>query len=457
MNGKFRLGVRYLCLAAATLFALATGPSAHAADTEWIRQFGTIDGEEGLSIAADNSGHLYVLGRTTVFRTSPPGGNYFEPFLSKLDTAGNMLWTHKIGDQNTTETNAMAADGMGNHYVTGALYDGSDLPRNETNAYLTKYDPDGIPLWTRTIELDAYSSGHGASADGLGNIYVAGDVSGGDTTGRDAFVSKFDDAGNLLWTREFGSTKEDLGRAVAADHLGNVFVVGDTYGDFAGPHLGSPIIFDSYLTKYDADGNFQWIRPLSTVNWDFAFSVAADGRGNAYVSGASSGDMGGPYLGGFHDPYILKYDSDGNRLWGRQDGTADADQSFSVAADSQGNAYIAGHTDGKFGAQEWSLSDAFVAKYDPVGNLQWVRQFGGDGAQAVAVNHLGEVFTTGDTYDDLAGINAGRWDVFIAKIVVPEPASITGVVWILVILSSRRSRRAVRRGTPPTASICRRS
>ena len=60
----------------------------------------------------------------------------------------------------------------------------------------------------------------GVSADGLGNVYISGDTTGGlggDNAGAyDAFVSKYDAAGNLLWTEQLGTAMSDHGNGVIA-------------------------------------------------------------------------------------------------------------------------------------------------------------------------------------------------------------------------------------------------
>ena len=123
---------------------------------------------------------------------------------------------------------------------------------------------------------------------------------------------------------------------------------------------------------------------LSAASWSSAFggtdadegrAVAMDNLGNAYVGGEVD------------DQFILaKYDSTGNQLWSRAGagGPDGVSQIYHLAADNAGNTYAAG---GFWGEVEFepgishiandmdgTSADGFIAKYDPFGDLAWIRQ-----------------------------------------------------------------------------------
>lgn len=56
----------------------------------------------------------------------------------------------------------------------------------------------------------------------------------------------------------------------------------------------------SFVSKYDAAGNFQWTRQLVTSGNNESFGVSADGLGNVCISGFTGGSLGGPNAG-FND------------------------------------------------------------------------------------------------------------------------------------------------------------
>ncbi len=149
------------------------------------------------------------------------------------------------------------------------------------------------------------------------------------------------------WVRQLGTSENDASGGVATDGDGNVYVSGDTSGSLGGPYQGG--YDDAWVAKYSADGALLWKRQLGTSEDDGSGSVATDADGNVYLSGFTEGSLGGPYQGGYGDAWVAKYSADGALLWKRQLGTSELDLSGGVATDGEGNVYISGLTGGSLG------------------------------------------------------------------------------------------------------------
>jgi Beta-propeller repeat len=167
-----------------------------------------------------------------------------------------------------------------------------------------------------------------------------------------------------LWVRQLGTAVFDGALGVATDVAGNVYLTGDTHGSLGGANRGPS---DAWVAKYDAAGNQLWVRQLGTASYDAASGVATDGDGNVYLTGRTYGSLGGANRGG-SDAWVAKYDAAGHQLWVRQLGTADytddgIDDAFGVATDGEGNLYLTGWTLGSLGGANRGGSDAWVAKY----------------------------------------------------------------------------------------------
>ena len=159
-------------------------------------------------------------------------------------------------------------------------------------------------LWARgagSVEGEfAYSVA--VAPTGSGDSYVAGyfesdSVTFGSTTlisagDIDAFIVKYDAAGNVLWGKRQGGTGPDHAVAVTADPLGS----GDIYvaGYFNSPSITIGLTTfinagnnDLFLVKYDANGNVLWAKSAGGAYDDYAFSVTpdADGSGNIFMTG----------------------------------------------------------------------------------------------------------------------------------------------------------------------------
>ena len=179
-------------------------------------------------------------------------------------------------------------------------------------------------------------------------------------------------AQSLLWTRQAGTPSYDAASGVAVDGAGDAYITGKTLGNLAGPSAGAS---DVILVKYDASGTLLWTRQTGTTSDEIGLAVAVDGGGNAFITGWTSGSLGGPNAGGA-DCFLLKYDASGNPLWSRQIGTPGNDQGIGVAVDGAGHVYITGNTAGSLGGPSAGDLDAFLCKYDASGNLLWTRQAG---------------------------------------------------------------------------------
>jgi len=180
---------------------------------EWIRQFGTAMSEDAFAIAVDVTG-VYVAGRTLGSLPGQTNAGYSDAFVCKFDSQGNMLWTRQFGTQTADDALAVAADGS-NVYVAGGT--SGTLP-GQTNhggsdAFLRAYDEKGNELWTRQFGT-SLSDGASALVTHATGIYVAGSVGSGARF--DAFVRRFDTLGNELWERQFG----DPYRVVGAGGIG---------------------------------------------------------------------------------------------------------------------------------------------------------------------------------------------------------------------------------------------
>jgi hypothetical protein len=191
---------------------------------------------------------------------------------------------------------------------------------------------------------------------------VAGHTNGtlGDQSfgSNDFFVRKFDANGNVLWTTQFGTWSSDYGYGVSADPSG-VYVAGRTYYYGPGSYGGT----DIYLGKLDRDdGNLLWTRQYGTSHNDFCQAVSAYSS-KVYVTGYTYGTFPGQVRIGYFDAFLVSYDADGNRLWTKQFGTPPRDEALAVSAVSSA-VYVAGTTYGVFpGETPHGYYDAFLAKF----------------------------------------------------------------------------------------------
>ena len=106
-------------------------------------------------------------------------------------------------------------------------------------------------------------------------------------------------------------------------------LAGQTSGDLGSANAGGT---DAFLRKIDPDGAIQWTRQLGTTGNEAGSGVVTDGSDSVFVTGATDGALVRP-TDGLSDGFLSKYTADGDLIWTRQFGTADADVGHSVSID----------------------------------------------------------------------------------------------------------------------------
>ncbi len=345
--------------------------------------------------------------------------SYFTEFTA---TTIREEWIEQIGTSSSDNSNGVAIDSNGNVYISGATqgsFDGINPGSND--AWVSKYDIQGNLLWIKQLGTTGNDFSRGVTTDSDGNVYISGatlgNLDGTNAGSYDAWVAKYDTGGNLLWTKQLGSVGSDHSYGVATDNNGNVYISGSTSESLNGTNAGSPGSSDAWVAKYDTGGNLLWTEQLGTSSSDISQGVATDNDGNIYLCGYTFGGFDGTNRGS-HDAWVAKYDTGGNLLWTEQLGTSSSDISYGVTTDSKGNVYISGATQGNLDGINAGGYEAWVAKYDTGGNLLWTEQLGTTGndfSRGVTTDSDGNVYISGTTLGNLDGTNAGGNDAWVAK------------------------------------------
>ncbi|WP_146136498.1 SBBP repeat-containing protein [Aphanothece hegewaldii] len=389
------------------------------------QQLGTTSLDQAYDLTRDQSGHLYITGRT---KGSLGGINEggFDAFIAKYANDGTLLWTRQLGTPSDDSANSITSDGAGNLYIAGETKGSLENNTNQDNsdAFIAKYANDGSLLWTRQLGTPSDDSANSIISDGAGNLYIAGETKGSleDTSKglTDAFIAKYANDGSLLWKRQLGTPGDDFARSITSDGAGNLYIAGETKGSLENNTTQDNS--DAFIAKYANDGSLLWTRQLGTASDDTTRSIKSDGAGNLYIAVNTKGSLGGTNQG-LTDVFVAKYAIDGTLLWSHQLGTPSDDFANSIITDEAGNLYLTGSTDGSLASPNKGQRDAFVAKYAPDGKLLWTRQLGTSNADAsrdIVSDGAGSLFIAGFTDGSLGGTTKGNTDAFLLQIIGPD-------------------------------------
>jgi hypothetical protein len=397
------------------------------------------------AIAVDKSGNAYLAGSTYSF-DFPVTKEAFQStnrntnsdlsvtFVAKLNPSGTaLLYSTYLGSGACSKIplfenglppfpqNGLAVNELGNAYVTGSACSTAGFPVTRggfqtTNpsgarAFVTKLDATGSELIYSTYlggsgGTCTGETGNALALDGSGNAFITGLTGSSDfpvtkgafqTTNRaaannncmTAFVTKLNPTGSALVYSTYlgGSGSEgvgDVANAVALDGSGNTYIAGLTYSDdfpvterafqrenraFTTERVGS----NAFVTKIDAKGTAlvysTYLGGSGGGVDDAANALAVDDAGSAYVAGsAGSADFPvtagafqtknraanqGQYPG--NNAFVTKLEPNGTALVystflggsGVGPGTdgAGGDAANALAIDSLGDAYVGGITE----------------------------------------------------------------------------------------------------------------
>ena len=410
-------------------------------------------GESARAIALDPSGKIYITGQTAsidfpttsnALKQSPnPTNTFGTSFIAKLDPtlsgAASLVYSSYLGGNGGDFGLGIAADANGNVYVTGLTgaspgtgpanfpvlnafqatpndaTDGNgflariDTTKSGTNSliYSTYLGGTGI----NAVNVGFADSGLGVAADTLNNAYIVGATASNDfpttavnafqpnaplaiTNGKSStvFISRIDTtksgSASLVYSSYLGGEVSDFGKAIALGPNNVAYVTGST----------SSLAFPTFPA-----GAFQTTGSTASV---------------AFVSLVDTGKVGS---------LSLQYST---YLGGRSGDTGNA-----IAADAQGNAYVAGATaSSDFPVTAGALqstypgaaSDGFVSKLNPQGNgkadLVYSTYFGGSGGSGSSLDQIHAIaldtanppnaFVTGETFS--APAPGGKFPVFPA-------------------------------------------
>ncbi len=243
-------------------------------------------------------------------------------------------------------------DKFGNYAVVG-----STKSYGNGDAFLTKWNKDGEMLWFKT---------YGGNNNELfynvintdDNGYLLMGVAASYSSSEDALLIKVDSGGVVQWSKTLGgsSMNEFFYRGVQLEN-GN-FVLGGTYQSAGSGRE------DCYLIKLDKNGNLIWSKIYGNARYNVITGLAVNKDGSIVFSSS------------YENPYgelaIMKVDSNGNVLWNKLFGGSEPEAAYDLTIGEDGNIYMVGTY-----RPTSNNMDMCIASFDQSGNARFVKTFGG--------------------------------------------------------------------------------
>ncbi|MFZ4400626.1 MAG: SBBP repeat-containing protein [Bacteroidales bacterium] len=403
---------------------------------------------------------------------------------SKTLVIDPLVWATYYGGSGHDTFNSITIDSQDNIYIMGytssinfplqymnGAYNQSSII-SSPDISISKFNSHGQRLWATYYGGSA--SFISICMDNQDNVYISGNVNSlvfptQSMTGAynqltsagsiDIFILKFNNQGQRLWATYYGGAESETIQSICSDSQGNIYLTGQTSSlnfpiqQLSGAYwqaANTGVNEDAFIIKFNNQCQRQWATYYGGNQTDNANSVHADSQDNIYITGETysaifpTQSLAGAYnqssIAGNYDVFILKFNSQGQRLWATYYGGNYPDDGYSICSDVYDNIYITGYTDSQdFPIQQLSGAynqtvfaggaDIFILKFNSLGQRQWATYYGGSNSEVgvkIKVDNQGNIYITGNTssfnlpVQSLAGTynqasNAGNFDAFFLK------------------------------------------
>jgi hypothetical protein len=329
-------------------------------DTLWTRTYGGIDYDFGYHVQQVADSGYIIVGSTRSF-----GAGGEDVYLIKTDAKGNTLWTKTFGGSSDDWGYCVQQTSDTGYIIVGYT---DSFGAGPSDVYLIKTDADGDTLWTRTYGGSNHDGGLFVQQTSDGGYIITG-LSRSFNVGltfpvNDVYLVKTDAKGNILWSRTYGSARDDMGSCVQQTTDGGYIIAGYTWPS------GAPDT-DVYLVKTNAKGDTLWTRNYGILldmhtESDQGYSVQQTSDGGYIIAGQKYHSvLSGNTLYTFPAVYLIKTDSTGDTLWTRTYGGKNMDVGKSIYQTSDRGYIVVGWTE-SFGS---GGRDVYLIKTDELGNV----------------------------------------------------------------------------------------
>lgn len=401
----------------------------------WSTNYGGTASDYAIDTVVDEADNLYIYGKTR--STTLPGiiGNgtnmgRYDLFVVKFDTHGALQWSAMFGGTGNDDSDgAIVVNSAGDEIYFVGTVPSLDYP---------------------ILELPgAYNQ---ATFEG----------------GNSGFISKLDNEGTLLWSTFIGGEKYDYLRDVVLDENNQMFIMGFTSssefpvleksGAYNQP-MSDLGLNEGVLLQFDENRQLVWSTYFGGDGTDQMSAMKIAPNGNLFIVGSTDSrdfplvEKAGAYNSDVFDitdetqVVIMEFDPNGALIWSTLFGGGNYEQARNLQWDAEENLYVIGETEspdlpvmelpGAYFSGELNnqvafyLTDAFIARFDTAGALDWSTYYGGDKADlatAIEFDEQGNMWLGGATASEdfpileledafnqttiLPGIRAMFWAVF---------------------------------------------
>jgi len=434
----------------------------HSQTWQWANRMGsdlqdsinTSDYNEKIAgVGTDNAGNVYVAGKVMGYPTfgdsnfvNQSHGNYYQGFLAKYDCSGNLKWVQLMLDNNgADDITGLAVDASGDCYLNG--FAGSNVTYFDTTQYtfgntpgwfIAKFDSNGNNLWRTFTQVTPCAQTEGGpviNINSQGNIIASGwnnkpgTVFPGINLRKGDFIAAFNpNTGNCLWGTNIdtvapNSTQrylEILSMKLGTDddiYFTGWFVDTVKIGSYT---LNAETGNRAFILKYNSNGNLIWAKQDNAVS-DFTANQTMAVSGNfIYIFGQA---LRNDNFFGYNVTFdgvdietnvILKLDTAANLIWGITQDSVNATYAGPLASMAADNNSNLYCTFGFGEKLKWGTTYPSISSNPANGPNPYLLKLNSSG-QVLSLMSIPSYSTSTNPYDggEGLGINNVTGDIYI--------------------------------------------
>lgn len=252
----------------------------------------------GESIQVLANGELMIVGYTESFNL---GAGNFDMLMIKQSAEGDLTWAKALGGNGTDIGHSTQKLPGGELMIVGFT---NSFGAGDRDVLMVKLSPAGDIILARTFGSNRHEDARAIQLLSDGGLVITGYAEGIEENDGGVLVAKLSAAGDPIWVKSLGGSKNEYGNAIQELPNGDLIVFGYTTGFEA---MGA----DALLVRLNAEGQLIWAKRLGGNDNEYGYSIRViPSDGGFVISGRTEN-----FETHNSAPFLAKIDTNGDLIW----------------------------------------------------------------------------------------------------------------------------------------------
>lgn len=327
--------------------------------------YGDLETDRSADFTLTTDGGYCIVGSNSA------GTDTKEVTVFRLDSAGSLLWSSKIGSAKDDDPRSIIQTSDGGFVIAGNTQSGMFDTLNN-HIFVMKIDDQGFPWWSEVYGNAGTDEANTIIADPYGTgFYVVGSTTSYGNVNKSAYIMKISDVGQQQWATVFNATDNNsLNSAFIRD--GKILATGYSLR----PNSNDS---DLLIVQIDTSGNIDFGKRYSSTGSETGYMIRPFTGGGFITAGLAPGT-------GNEEQNISVFNADGSLRWTKNFGRSFNDLATSVTLLPNNHLLIGGRVD--IGNPSLTLYQLSMMECDTTGTIIWAQTYGDPSANSEGFNAL---------------------------------------------------------------------